>query len=222
MNAKKKTLIVALAVVAPLVLISGLYYTHLTTPPPVPKTFEQAVKTMGSGRYQRLPDYRKAEYAGQARRLLAELPPERREQVRKEMAEDETLGPIAREMGRGAEIDLYKALSRAPRAVRVKMLDAEIQRHEAARAARQERSRQSATQRQAQDEAARAARQERSRQSATQRQAQDGRQGPTRTATQVFRGMVQQDNPQTGSFGLRAEYSKAMRERRKELGLPEY
>jgi hypothetical protein len=200
MNAKKKTLVVALAVVAPVVLVSGLYYAHLTTPPPVPKTFEQAVKTMGSGRYQRLPHYRKAEYAGQATRLFTELPPERREQVRKDMAENETLGPIAREMGRGTEIELYKAFSRAPRVARVKMLDAEIQRREAARTARQERS----------------------RQSATQRQAQAGRQGPTRTATQVVRGMVQQDNPQTGAFGLGAEYSKAMRERRKELGLPEY
>jgi competence protein ComGC len=48
MNAKKETLIAALGVLAPVVLVSGIYYAYVTTPPPLPKTFEQAVDTMGS------------------------------------------------------------------------------------------------------------------------------------------------------------------------------
>ena len=202
MNAKKKkkTMIAALGVLAPVVLVSGIYYTYLMTPPPMPKTFEKAVNTMDSARYKRLPDYRKAEYAAQARRIFAELAPERQEEVGKEMADDETLRAIGREMRRGEELERYKRFSRASRAERIRMLDEDINRREAARAERQARS----------------------RQSGTQRQARSGRQRGTKSATNVIRQMIQQDNPQTGAFGLGAEYRRALKERQKQRGLSEY
>lgn len=199
MSAKKKTTVIALGVLAPVVLASGLYYAYLITPPPMPETFDQAIDTMDSARFKRLPDYRKAEYATQARRLFAELPRERQEEIGRQMGDDETLRRMRREMGRGADVERYKAFSRASRQEKIRTLDAEIARQEAQRAERQERP----------------------RQSDAQRQTRAGEQRGTQSATQVVRRMVQQDNPQTGAFGLGAEYRRALKERRKQLGLPE-
>jgi hypothetical protein len=197
---KKTILITALGVLAPVVLISGLYYAYLITPPPMPETFDQAVDTMESARFKRLPDYRKAEYAGQARRLFGELPPERQEEIRKQMGDDETMGKVAREMQRGRAAEVHKKYSQASRADRFKMLDEQIDQQEAERARREQ-----------------AAREAPQRPSPRERAAQ--RQQGTQRARTIVRGMVQQDNPQTGVFGLGAEYKRALRKRRKQRGL---
>ena len=124
---------------------------------------------------------------------------ERQEEIGRQMGDDETLRKMWRVMGRGAELERYKAFSRASRQEKIRTLDAEIARQEAQRAERQERP----------------------RQSDAQRQTRAGEQRGTQSATQVVRRMVQQDNPQTGVFGLGAEYRRALKERRKQLGLPE-
>lgn len=86
---KKKIVLISLLVLASGgVLSGGIYYTWLITPPGAPKTAEQALKTIGSARFERMPEYRKAQYFEQTQKLLEQIPQEKRQQMIQETMKD--------------------------------------------------------------------------------------------------------------------------------------
>ncbi len=204
MNMKKKIIIAALAVFGAATLASGVYYTYLITPPPMPETAEQAVKTMGSARFERLPDYRKAEYATQARKLIQELPDEERREFRENMRNDESLRRNFRQVGMTAMIDRARNFAKAAPEDRIKILDEEIDRRERRRT---ERRRQRSDRGDA-------------RPGGDRRQGRRGggdRQARRARMREHIQDRIQHGNPQTGA--LRGEYFRAMRARREQRGL---
>lgn len=135
MTKKQKIgLSVLLSVAGISVLTGGIYYTWLITPPGPPKTAQEGVKTMGSARFARLPDYRKSAYMEQTRELIGKLPEDQRRDLFRQIRDDDA---ARREMERGFRAMMTKQVmdfAKASPADQVKLLDAAIDREEQMRA----------------------------------------------------------------------------------------
>lgn len=82
---KKKILIGLLVVAGAASLVGGSYYTWLLNPPKLPKTAAEGLALIGSARYERMPDYRKAEYLDRTAQLMQELRPEEHQELRSDL-----------------------------------------------------------------------------------------------------------------------------------------
>jgi hypothetical protein len=139
MDKKKKTILFAtlFSVVGAAVLSGGIYYTWLITPPSPPKTAEDAVSTIGSARFNRLPESRKAEYMEQTRTLVDKLPEDQRHKLFEKMHES----PEAREsMHQAMEATMMKRaedFAKADPQERIRILDEMIDRMETRRKERE-------------------------------------------------------------------------------------
>jgi hypothetical protein len=112
------------------VLTGGIYYTWLITPPGPPKTAEEGVKTIGSARFARLPDYRKSAYMEQTRDLVMRLPQDQQREIVRQFHDNEA---VHRQMEQGFRAAMTKQVmdfAKASPEDRLKLLDAAIDREE--------------------------------------------------------------------------------------------
>jgi hypothetical protein len=194
-------LVTVLAAAAVVVLVTGVTYAWLITPPPLPQSLEQAMGTIGSARYERMPDYRKREYLEQTRRLMREMPQDERTQVMEDVRSNPELRQTMGRVMRGEMRRRATAFAKADSAERIRLLDEAIdtmgqwrnrgRRPDGAGGGRG-------------DGAGRGDAEQRS-----------DRRGRMRDRIQ---GMFEEGNPQDAA--LIGEFFRALRQRREERGLP--
>ncbi len=119
----KKFLVAALSLVGVGTLSGGVYYTWLITPPGLPKTAQEAMKTIGSARYERMPDYRKQEYLEQAQKLFHEMPEDQRRALWQGGRDNQAVHQAMREMHENAMDKRMTEFAKATPEQRTKMLD---------------------------------------------------------------------------------------------------
>lgn len=78
---KKKIGVGVLVVVAAAILAFGGYYSWLITPPPMPKTVEEAGELLVSARYLRLPESRRFDYMQRASELFDNATQEQKKEM---------------------------------------------------------------------------------------------------------------------------------------------
>ena len=117
-----------------LVLTGGVYATLWLIPPPIPETPEQALEIIGTSRFERMPEYRKTEYLGQAKRLLDGLSQEQRRDLFQQVRVDETVRQALGRVRQHGVVQRALAFANATAEDRVQMLDAQIDRMEERRA----------------------------------------------------------------------------------------
>lgn len=90
---KKKIGVGMLVVAATAILAFGGYYSWLITPPPMPKTVEEAGELLVSARYLRLPESRRFDYMQRSSELFDSATPQQKKnlvnQARKDPADKE-------------------------------------------------------------------------------------------------------------------------------------
>jgi len=82
---KKRILIGLLIVIGSASLACGAYFTWLMTPLQFPKTAADGVALISSRRFERMPEYRKAEYLERTTQLMRDLKPEARKALRSQL-----------------------------------------------------------------------------------------------------------------------------------------
>jgi hypothetical protein len=207
-NKNKKLWVAVLVLVGAGTLSGGVYYTWLITPPGPPKTAQEAMKTIGSARFDRMPDYRKQEYMEQAGKLFREMPDDQR---RKLWHDGEGNPQVHKAMETMRENFMDQRLNEFAKATpedRIKMLDQMIDMQEKMRKMGRgpwggpPGGGQGAGAGQGGDH---------------HRGGGPGHHDPGRMRERIKR-MAEQGNPQRA--GLRMEFFKAMQERRIQRGLP--
>jgi len=123
---RKKILTVVLVLVSAGVLTGGVYYTWLITPPGLPKTAQEGLKTIGSARYERLPEYRKQDYLQRTQELMAKMPEQERQQLMQESRDNPAMRQSFRAIGENFLNQRLMEYAKASPEDRVKMLDAII------------------------------------------------------------------------------------------------
>ena len=202
MRFSRKTFAIVMTVVGVAVLTGGLYYAWLITPPPMPETAEEGLATIGSSRYQRLPEYRKAEYLTRTRELMGNLSDEQRRAMFERRRTDESIRDSMREVRRDMMRQRIVEFARAAPHERKKILDQAIDMQEAMRQRMDNRPRP-----------------ERTRGEGGGDRSNRGDRGDRRGRMRDhIQNRIEQGNPQMGA--MRMEFFKEMRERREERGLP--
>jgi len=189
----KKIVVCGLMALGVCTLAGGAYATWLMIPPPLPQTPQQALRTIGTGRYERMPDYRKAEYLDQARRLLDEVPPEQRRELFQQARTDENVRQALGRVRQHERVQRALTFANANPDERVQLLDDAIDRMEERRA-RMRANRPDASRR--------------------DRSGSEGREDRRSRGRERFLARFEHGNPQINS--LIGEYHRAMRQRRQE------
>lgn len=188
---RKKLLVGLLVVLAGASVAGGSYYAWLINPPPMPQSPEQALATIGSKRYQRMPDYRQREYLDQAQRLFDELPQAQRMELFEQARTDPQVRQSMRQVRQQMMVQRAVEFARADPEARTQMLDEQIDRWEEMRANWSRRNRNS---------------------DGDRRRRHHGPEFRQRMMERFEHG-----NPQINS--LIGEYFRAMRQRRAERGM---
>jgi len=201
----KKRILVGLLVVASAgALAGGVYYTWLITPPRLPSTAEEGLQAMGTARYRRLADYRKQAHVTRTQELVRKMSDKDRGELFRRVRTDEGLRRAIREFRETEMVQRMREYTRGSPAEKIKLLDEDIDRQERWRAERQSRRQQA-------------------QRDGTVRDRRDGRgegRGPGRAGFQQrIQRRIEHGNPQR--MALRMEYFRAIRERRKQRGLPD-
>lgn len=214
----KKLALGFLVVLAIAAVGGGAYYTWLITPPGMPETPEDALSTIASARYERLPDYRKQDYLDRTAELMQTMPDEQRRNLFRKMRTDEDVRQALREVREDQEVKRIREWAKADPKARKKLIDEAIREQEEMRKRFAEWR-----QRRAEQRANEASRPEGERQPEGERRTDgdrrsdgDRRRGNPREHIQR---RIEEGNPQMMAW--RMEMHEAIRERRKELGLPE-
>jgi hypothetical protein len=119
----KKLWVAALILAGAGTLSGGVYYTWLITPPGLPKTAQEAMKTIGTTRYERMPDYRKQAYMEQAQKLFHEMPEDQRRALWQDGERNPAVRDAMREMHENAMTKRMEDFAKAAPAERIKLLD---------------------------------------------------------------------------------------------------
>ena len=138
---KKKITIAIIMTISAAALGGGIYYTWLITPPSLPKTAEEALHTINSAPYNRMPEYRKTEYLEQTRNLLKNMPEEKRVELFERARTDKSTRKAMMAVRRTAMIQRATDYAKATPGERVRMLDEVINRQEQRRKLRDEQRR---------------------------------------------------------------------------------
>lgn len=206
----KIILISVLVPVAVVSIVAGSYRAWLATPPALPQSAEEAIATIGSPRFERMPDYRKREYVEQARRLMRDLPEDERTKMRQSLRSDPNVRDAMGQVMRQMMVERATAFARAAPADRARLLDEAIDEMTRRRAGREGGSRE---------------RLGRSGGGAGsgggggggRPPRDDNRDGRRAQMQQRMMQFIQKGNPQTSA--LIGEYFRALRQRREERGL---
>ena len=189
---RKKMLVGMLVVLAGASVAGGSYYAWLINPPPMPDSPQAALATIGSKRYQRMPEYRQREYLAQAQKLFDQLPPQERMAMWEQVRADPQMRQAMRQVHQQMMVQRALEFARAEPQQRTQMLDEQIDRWEKMRATWSRRNRDSNADR--------------------PRRRHHGQEFQKRMMERFEHG-----NPQINS--LIGEYFRAMRQRRQERGL---
>jgi hypothetical protein len=204
MNIRRNILVGGLAVLAVAALVFGIYYAWLITPPGLPATAAEGLATLASARYERLPDYRKQEYAARTRELIEQMPDDQRHEMFQKMRGDQDARHSMREVFRQSMDERLRKLATADDAERDQLLDEMIDRMQEQRAARANRPRPERPAGQTQD----------SSRSDGDRRRDGDRRGNFRDRMQKH---IEEGNPQ--HHAIRREMHQAIRERMEERGI---
>jgi hypothetical protein len=207
-----------LLVLAMLAVVAGIYYTWLITPPGMPETPEDALSTIASARYERLPDYRKQDYLDRTAELMQTMPDEQRRDLFRKMRTDEDVRQALREVREDQTVKRVREWAEADPKARKKLIDETIREQEEMRKRFEEWRQQRAEER-----ASEASRPEGERRSEGERRA-DGERRPDGerrrgNPREHIQRRIEEGNPQMMAW--RMEMREAINERRKELGLSE-
>jgi len=108
--------------------VLGGYCTWLQTPLPLPETVDEAIWTVQSSRYQRLPEYRKHEYLFHMRGLIQTMSGQAREQALETVRADPEIREALGTMRHNVMMDHVMAYTRSTPAERLQILDKMIDR----------------------------------------------------------------------------------------------
>jgi len=209
----KKVAVGLLAVLAVTAVAVGGYYTWLITPPGMPDSPEDALATIASARYERLPEYRKQDYLDRTAELMRSMPEEQRRDLFRRMRTDETVRQALREVRQDQQIKRLREWAQADPNERRRLIDEMIEQQEQMRQRFEEMRRQ----RQADREAAGESAGPRGERDGDGPRGDDDR--PRRDPRQRIQRRIEEGNPQTMAW--RMEMREAVSERRRELGLPD-
>lgn len=137
----KKMLVGLLVVLAGISVVCGSYYAWLINPPPTPQSAEQALATIGTSRYQRMPDYRQREYLAQTRRLFEELPQDERITLFERSRTDQAVRRSIRQLREQMMVQRVIEYAQADPQTRSQILDKQIDRWQKMRSDRASRNR---------------------------------------------------------------------------------
>jgi len=197
MRINRNVFTAVLCVLAGLILIAGIYFTWLITPPAMASTPEDALATLNSPRFEWLPRERQSDYIQHAGRLLSDLSDEDRRAMFRKMRTDESMRQAMRTVRRDSMIQRYRELANASQAERNAELDrmiAQMKQFAAQRGSGEGRPRPQ-----------------------RQRESGDEHRGDRRGRMQQFvQNRVQQGNPQGGA--MRLEMGQAIRQRAEQTG----
>jgi len=211
----RKIAVGLLATLALAAVAFGGYYTWLITPPSIPETPEQALSTIASPRYDRLPDYRKQDYLDRTAELMQSMPEEQRRDLFRQMRTDESVRDALREVRQDQAIKRIREWAKADPTERRRLIDETIKEQEQMR----ERFDEWRRQRQAEREAAGESGQRESRAEGEGRREGGDGERQRRDPRERIQRRIEEGNPQTMAW--RSEMRQAISERRRELGLPE-
>lgn len=206
MTMPRNILIGGLVLLAVGALGLGIYYAWLITPPALPTTAAEGLATLASARYERLPDYRKQEYATRTRELIEQMPEEQRHEMFQQMRGNQDARHSMREVFRQAMEERLRKMATADDAERDKLLDEMIDRMQEHLQARANRPRPERPTGQAQDG--------NQRPGEGDRRGGDDRRGNFRDRMQHH---IEEGNPQ--HHAIRREMHQAIRERMEERGI---
>lgn len=197
------------------VLSGGAYAWWLGTPPPLPTTLDESITTLTSARYQRLTEEQKEPYLEQARRLTESLSPDERRSQWEKMRQNPEQQRAMREAQGDMMLLRAKEFAMADPIRRTQIVDQAIGMMEMGRGATTRPAREGG------DRAARANnpdrpdRPEMSEEERAKQREKRMAEGKSRIQKRIEKG-----NPQRQAY--MSEFFKAVRERRKELGLPDH
>ncbi len=98
---KRKHIFIIIGVIIGVgVLLGGIYYTWLITPPALPKDPEEGLTLLDSPRFKRLPKYRQEEYLEHITQLLRKLPSDKRAELIEKATKDKSVKKALREVHR--------------------------------------------------------------------------------------------------------------------------
>lgn len=136
---RKWILVSAMIVIAAGALAGGIYYAWLTTPVGPPTSVAEATDTIGSTRFERMPEYRRVAYLEQTRNLMHDLPRDEQRAFFEEMNRDEHTRATLRRAGEGMIMQRVREFAAADEQQRIAMLDMMIDLQEQMGAMRPER-----------------------------------------------------------------------------------
>ncbi len=116
-----------------LLLAGGIYLAWLITPPGLPQTPAEALRTIASARYERLPDYRRREYLDATARLMRDMAPEQRRELFQRMRTDEEVRSALREVRENQMMQRMVELAALPEAERAARIREMVERFRARR-----------------------------------------------------------------------------------------
>lgn len=207
----KKHIISILVIIAgAAVLVGGAITAYRMTPPGMPGTVEEGLATVGTPRFDRLPDYRKEEYLEHMRSLMENMDQQRREELISQVRGDEQMRGILRRVAFSGMMKQVEQYAQADPQERLRIIDEFIDMRQQRRGGpgggppgrggdtggRPDSRRDSSTNR---DGSSRSG---------------PGRRGPSR---ERIMNRIEEGNPQRGA--LMSEFFEAVREREKQRGI---
>lgn len=117
----------------------GIHYVWLHTPPAPPRTAQEAIATIGSARFQQMPQVRRDQYLDQAHQLLEAMPQDARRKLFESMRGNPKVRQAFMQMRMQEMTQRVLAFARADPATRQKMLDEDIDHMQQRMAQRQNR-----------------------------------------------------------------------------------
>ncbi|MDX1682735.1 MAG: hypothetical protein R3336_06425, partial [Phycisphaeraceae bacterium] len=182
-----------------------------TTPPPMPETAEEAMATLTSARYQRLPDSRKEAYLERAHKLGRELKPEKRREMWEEIRKDPEKRKAMRQVQVAWMLNRAEAYAKAPPAQREAMIKGMVAMSEMARNRREQR-------RQEREANGDSGGQRDRQRTPEEQEAREKRRAERRQRMEEFmHKMIEEGNPQRQAYAT--EFVKAFLREREAMGL---
>lgn len=206
MKKLRKWHVVVLALLGVASLAAGSWFILQRTPPPMPKSPQEAMETFKTERFKRLPESRKQAYYEHSRELYEKLEPEQRREMGKQYRDDPEARQVMREAMMNFMLDRARDFATADAQARKDIIDGIIamQQMQGLRRGGGDRER------------PRRQRQE-SREGETDAQREKRREDRRASRREFVQDRIEQGNPQRQAYV--GEFFKALAQRRAERGL---
>lgn len=118
----RKVAVGVLAGASAAVLASGIYYWWLNTPPTLPTTMEDGLSTIGTARYENMPEERKQQYLQHTAELMRDLPDHQRHEIYQRFRVDEKARHAMRQVRESQRLDVFRRIAKADPAERERIV----------------------------------------------------------------------------------------------------